>query len=103
LLLSAAVRAPVRVSSREEAGAAGAAMMAAVAIGAYDDMHACIAEWVTPLLGPASEPDAELAATYERLFPAFIAARRGLVPAWHALAAARRNDQPPHDPHRSQT
>lgn len=102
-ILSAAVRAPVRVSSREEAGAAGAAMMAAVAIGAYDDMHACIAEWVTPLLGPASKPDADLAATYERLFPAFTAARRGLVPAWHALAAARRNDQPPHDPHRSQT
>ena len=34
-VLAGAVQAPVRVSSREEAGAAGAAMMAAVAIGAY--------------------------------------------------------------------
>ena len=50
-IFAAAVQAPVRVSSREEAGAAGAAMMAAVAIGAYPDMDACIAEWVTPLLG----------------------------------------------------
>lgn len=89
-ILSAAIQAPVRVSEREEAGAAGAAMMAAVAIGAYPDMHACIAEWVTPLLGPAEAPDPALVAAYDRLFPAFTAARRGLVPAWDALAAARR-------------
>lgn len=89
-ILAAAVRAPVRVSAREEAGAAGAAMMAAVAIGAYPDMEACIAEWVTPLLGPAEAPDPALAAAADRSFPAFTAARQGLVPAWDALAAARR-------------
>lgn len=91
-ILSAATHAPVRVSAREEAGAAGAAMMAAVAIGAYPDMHACVAEWVTPLLGPAEAPDPALAAAYDRLFPAFTAARRGLVPAWDALATARRDN-----------
>lgn len=89
-VLSAATHAPVRVSSREEAGAAGAAMMAAVAIGAYPDMHSCVAEWVTPLLGPAEAPDPVLAETYDRIFPAFHAARRDLVPSWDALAAARR-------------
>jgi erythritol kinase len=88
-ILSAAIQAPVRVSDREEAGAAGAAMMAAVAIGAYPDMDACIAEWVTPLLGQAEPPDPALIAAYDRIFPAFTAARRGLVPAWNALAAAR--------------
>ena len=56
-VLAAAVHAPVRVSSREEAGAAGAAMMAAVAIGAYPSMDDCIARWVTPLLGAAEAPD----------------------------------------------
>ena len=66
-------------------------MMAAVNIGVYPDMHACIAEWVTPLLGPAEAPDPALVAAYDRLFPAFTAARRGLVPAWDALAAARRD------------
>jgi erythritol kinase len=90
-VLSAATRAAVRVSSREEAGAAGAAMMAAVAIGAYADMDACIAEWVTPLLGPAEAPDPTLVAAYDRVFPGFTAARHGLVPAWDVLAAARRD------------
>jgi len=89
-VLAACVQAPVRVSSREEAGAAGAAMMAAVAIGAYRDMNACIGEWVTPLLGAPEAPDPMLVAVYERLFPAYGAARRGLGAAWESLAAARR-------------
>jgi len=88
-ILGATIRAQVRVSAREEAGAAGAAMMAAVAIGVYPDMEACIAEWVTPLLGQPEPPDAALVQVYDRLFPAFTAARHGLVPAWEALAIAR--------------
>lgn len=89
-ILAAATHASTRVSAREEAGAAGAAMMAAVAIGAYPDMDSCVAEWVTPLLGPAEAPDEALVAAYDRLFPIFCAARQGLVPAWDALAGARR-------------
>jgi erythritol kinase len=89
-VLSAAINAPVRISAREEAGAAGAAMMAAVAIGVHRDMDSCIAEWVTPLLGQAEAPDPHLVAAYDRLFPAFVAARQGLAPAWDALADARR-------------
>lgn len=89
-ILSASIAAPVRISAREEAGAAGAAMMAAVAIGVYSDMKACIGEWVTPLLGPAERPDPVLVEAYRRLFPAFAASRKGLVPAWEALAEARR-------------
>ena len=89
-VLSAAVNSPVRVSSREEAGAAGAAMMAAVAIGVYPDMDTCIADWVTPLLGPAETPDPELVAVYGRLFEAYASARHGLEPAWDVLASLRR-------------
>ena len=88
-ILGAAIRARVRTSAREEAGAAGAAMMAAVAIGAYPDMNACISEWVTPLLGPAEDPDPQLVHTYDRLFPAFLAARTASPPVWQALARAR--------------
>ena len=88
-ILAASLGAPVRVSQRDEAGAAGAAMMAAVAVGAYPDMDACIAEWVTPLLGTAEAPDPGLSAAYERLFPAFAAARSVLPPVWDRLAAAR--------------
>ncbi|KGJ03901.1 erythritol kinase [Paracoccus halophilus] len=88
-ILSASLNAPIRVSQRDEAGAAGAAMMAAVAIGAYPDMQSCIAEWVTPLLGRPEPPDPGLVAAYDRLFPAFTAARQALPPAWDALTATR--------------
>jgi erythritol kinase len=87
--LSAAVHAPVRVSGREEAGAAGVAMMAAVAIGAYATMDDCIAEWVTPLLGDAEAPDMEQARRFDRLFEAYVDVRRAVAPAWDKLA-----DQP---------
>lgn len=88
-ILGSAIHARVRTSAREEAGAAGAAMMAAVAIGAYPDMNACIAEWVTPLLSAPEDPNRQLAATYDRLFPAFLTARRAAPPVWEALAQAR--------------
>ncbi len=88
-VLAAAVGAPVRVSAREEAGAAAAAMMAAVAVGAYPDMDACIAEWVTPLLGAADAPDPVLTDTYNRLYPAYTSAAQALGPTWENLAALR--------------
>jgi len=88
-VLAASLDTPVRVSSREEAGAAGCAMMAAVAIGAYPDMNACIAEWSTPFLGKPEMPDPELVPTYQKLFTSYRCARDGLAPVWSALASAR--------------
>ena len=84
-ILSAALDAPVRISSREEAGAAGAAMMAGVAIGAHADMDAAIARWVMPMLGAPEQPDPKLARLYARLYPAYVAARQALAPTWAAL------------------
>ena len=89
-VLAATTGASVRVSAREEAGAAGAAMMAAVAIGAYPGMDDCIATWVTPLLGKGEAPDSALTQTYERLYPAFLRARKALVPVWGQLADMRK-------------
>ncbi|WP_411037230.1 FGGY-family carbohydrate kinase [Shinella sp. BYT-45] len=85
--LAAALGAPVRVSSREEAGAAGASMMAAVAIGAYRTMDDCIADWVTPGLGAAEHPEPEDIDRMTRLFAAYSDVRRGIAPAWDILAA----------------
>ncbi|WP_244830444.1 FGGY-family carbohydrate kinase [Caballeronia sp. TF1N1] len=85
-VLGAVVGAPVRISLREEAGAAGAAMMAAVALGVYPDMNTCIAQWVTPLLGQVEAPDAELTQLYAQLFPAYRKAREALVPTWDETA-----------------
>ena len=86
-ILGAALNTKVRTSTREEAGAAGAAMTAAVSIGVFPDMERCIERWVTPLLGDAPEPDAALAARYDRLFPAYVAARKASAPVWDALHA----------------
>jgi erythritol kinase len=86
---AAAVGAPVRTSSREEAGAAGAAMMAAVAIGAYPDMASCVDHWVTPRLGPIEAPDDELTGVYARAYPAYAAAHVALRPIWKTLATTR--------------
>jgi erythritol kinase len=88
-ILAAAVGAPVRVSDRDEAGAAGAAMMAAVAIGAYRDMESCVAEWVSPLLGAAEAPDPDLQEIYSELYPAYAEARDALEPVWDRLATHR--------------
>ena len=88
-IMGAALGSKIRTSTREEAGAAGAAMTAAVATGVFADMEQCIERWVTPLLGDPLEPDAALAARYDRLFPAYAAARKASIPIWHALHAAR--------------
>ncbi len=88
-ILGSALGTRIRTSTREEAGAAGAAMMAAVATGAYPDMEACIERWVTPTLADVAEPDPSLVLRYDRLFPAYVESRLASAPVWHAMRAAR--------------
>jgi erythritol kinase len=88
-ILGAALGAKVRTSAREEAGAAGAAMIGAQAIGLYPSMTDCVAEWTTPLLGEAEIPDAGLAETYDRLFHVYADAHAALRPIWRSLAGLR--------------
>jgi erythritol kinase len=89
-ILAAVLDRPVRTVAREEAGAAGAAMIAALQQGLYPDLDACVAEWVTPLLGPPEAPDPALARAYAPLFDVYLDTRRALAPVWSGLAAARR-------------
>lgn len=88
-ILAASIGANVRVSGREEAGAAGAAMMAAVAIGKYPTMDDCIAEWVTPLLGQIESTDAALGERYDMLFKAFYQQRLTFPETWLAMDQLR--------------
>jgi len=85
--LSAAINAPIRQSQREETGAAGVAMMAAVAVGVYASMDDCISDWVTPLLGESEVPDAAEAARFDTLFAAYTDIRQAMAPAWDKLAS----------------
>ncbi len=85
-IMAAAIGAPLRTCAREEAGAAGAAMIAACALGHYPDIEACLGDWVVPLMGAAEMPDPDLQARYARLFPAYLAQRQASPPLWQALA-----------------
>jgi len=88
-IIASTINAPVRMSTREEAGAAGAAMMAAVAIGAYSSMDECIKHWVTPFLAPAVLPTPSLNDTYEKLYPLYQDAHHALTPLWSNLSQCR--------------
>jgi erythritol kinase len=90
-IYAAVLDAPVRPGAREEAGAAGACMTAAVREGLYPDLAACCTDWVAPHLGGAVEaPDPALAKTYAPLFDRFVETRRALAPTWGPLAETRR-------------
>ena len=75
---------------QEEAGAAGAVMMAAVQQGLYPDISAITQAWIAPLLDEPEAPDPSLKATYDTLFGAYVETRRALAPAWTAAAAMRK-------------
>jgi erythritol kinase (D-erythritol 1-phosphate-forming) len=87
-ILAAALNSNVRSVSRDEAGAAGAAMIAAVQQNLYADMTACVSTWVEPHLGEATQPDPALALIYEQAFPDYVAARKAMRPVWRSRAGS---------------
>ncbi|MDQ0395669.1 FGGY-family carbohydrate kinase [Labrys monachus] len=88
-ILASTLGAQVRTVNREESGAAGAAMMAAVRLGLHADIPACVDAWVTPALGEVTDPDPALNRLYGELFPAYVAIREAMPPAWETLARIR--------------
>jgi erythritol kinase len=87
-ILASTLNATVRAVSREEAGAAGAAMMAAVQQRAFPDMAACAAQWVDPLLGERTRPEQDLTRIYDSAFQNYKKARETMRPVWRSMAAA---------------
>jgi erythritol kinase len=90
LMLASTLKARVRSVTRDEAGAAGAAMMAAVQQKLYPDMAACAAQWVDPLLGDSTAPDACLSVTYDNAFKLYKETREKMQPVWRAMMANRK-------------
>ena len=88
-IFAATLNAPVRRVTREETGAAGAAMIAAMSLGLHSSLAACADTWVTPTLGTLTAPDPGLSRFYGELFPIYRSVREATPPAWAALAHAR--------------
>ncbi len=75
----------IKTSDRKEAGAAGAAMMAAVNIGLYESMDSCVDSWVRPYLGEAEPIDQSLQCTYQNAFLNYVNARSAVAPVWKSM------------------
>ena len=88
-ILASVLDRPVRTVSQPETGAAGAAMIAAVQAGVFTTLEKATEVWVTPLLQEAVQPDSDLSATYETLFPTFQHSRRALLPLWQRQAQTK--------------
>lgn len=89
-LLASVSGCPVRVSRREECGAAGAAMLATIAIGRYGNLRAALPEWVDGLLDEhCTAPDGAQTALYDGLFPLYQQAAARNRPIWAELQALR--------------
>jgi erythritol kinase len=89
LILASILNAKIRSVSRDEAGAAGAAMIAAVQQKLYPDMTACAAHWVEPHLTGITEPDPQLRPIYDAAFESYLTSRKALRPVWRGLSAVR--------------
>jgi erythritol kinase len=87
VMLASALGARVRTVAREEAGAAGAVMMAAIQQKIFPSMAAATSAWVDPILGPSIEPDAGLAGIFNRNYPLYRDMRDKLRPAWRGMAS----------------
>ena len=85
LIFASVLNSDIRTMSREEAGAAGTAMIAAVQQKLFPDIAACAKAWVDPYLGSSTKPDPQLASQYDRIFPQYVAARKAMRPIWRGL------------------
>ncbi|MBC6439522.1 MAG: carbohydrate kinase [Rhodospirillales bacterium] len=87
--LASSLNRPVRTVAREEAGAAGAVMIAGLANGWFDSPAAASESWVKPLLQDAEPPDPGLTATYDVLFDAYRKTRAAFPAIWNTQQTMR--------------
>ncbi|MEC5323658.1 MULTISPECIES: FGGY-family carbohydrate kinase [unclassified Aurantimonas] len=89
LFLASVLGCPVRTVEREEAGAAGAAMIAAVNRGFFASIEECTAVWTRGRFSEPTLPDAALRPLYDSAFGLYREIREQLPPIWTRLAAIR--------------
>ena len=85
-ILASVLKSSICIVSREEAGAAGTAMIAAVQQKIYPNIAACVDQWVTPLISKATLPDTQLANIYDGAFAIYKETREVMRPIWRKTA-----------------
>jgi erythritol kinase (D-erythritol 1-phosphate-forming) len=90
VILASTLNADVRSVSREEAGAAGAAMIAAVQQNIFRDMSDCASTWVEPHFGEKTTANPDLVKHYARAFPIYVEARKAMRPVWQKFEEAKK-------------
>ena len=88
-ILAAICDRPVRCIERQETGAAGAVIVASLALGHYTDLDSASVDWVTPFFTEAQMPDANLSARYAPMFKVYRTGYRNMRPFWEALHSTR--------------
>lgn len=88
-ILAACLERPVVSVQQPEAGAAGAAMIAAINLGLFGSIGEAVDAWITPLLQDPVLPDPALARIYAAHFPLYRASYAALPPIWRRLHDVR--------------
>ena len=90
-LLASVTGRAVRVSNREECGAAGAAITAAVSIGCRDNVREMLPQWVDAYLDDeVTEPNPRETVFYDQIYEQYHEIARLARAPWRALAQSRR-------------
>ena len=90
-ILASALGVPLRVSRREESGAAGAAMIAAISLGQYESTTDVSAEWADTFVDEqAEQPDPELSGLYQRGFELYRSGYERMWEFWRDLDQLRK-------------
>ena len=87
-ILAACLDRPVRSAAHAEAGAAGAAMIAAVSLGLFADLAGCAQTWLRSS-NEIEPPDPALVRTYDALFPIYRDGYVALSDTWRRLHRVR--------------
>ena len=85
-IVASALEVPLQLVEQEEAGAAGAAMVACLSLGHDTDVAAVCQRWVTPKFGTRVEPNPELSALYNKLLPVYRAGYQQSGDFWRSFA-----------------
>jgi erythritol kinase (D-erythritol 1-phosphate-forming) len=90
-LLASVTGRPVRVSNREECGAAGAAITAAISIGCHANVREMLPQWVDAYLDErVTAPNPRETAFYDQIYQQYREMTQRARAPWRALAESRR-------------